>query len=108
MSGAAPSRSPSAERSAITASMMAVEATAASHVSARTLGGRSRRTGARSVARSRIRRTFAESVFEDVSIALFPGLNSIAQHLQRAMQIDLERARGAPCQGGGVDERTLL
>ena len=63
MSGAPPSRCQSAERSATTASTVAVAATTASHVTARTLGGRSRRTGARSLARSLIRRSFAESEF---------------------------------------------
>src|SRR5262245_49284550 len=108
MSGAALSRSPSAERSPITANMIAITATTASHVSALTLGGRSRRTGTRSVARSRIRRSFTESEFEDVLMALFPRLDSIAKRLQRTMQVDLERARGAPRQGGRVGEQALL
>src|SRR5262245_7702940 len=108
MSGTALSRCPSPERSPITASMIAIAATIASHVSARTLGGRSRRTGTRSVARSRIRRSFTESGFEDVPMALFPRLDSIAKRLQRTMQADLERARGTPRQDGCVGEQALL
>src|SRR5262245_57480533 len=108
MSGAALSRCPSAERSPITASMVAIAATTASHLSARTLGGRSRCTGTRSVARSCIRRSFTELEFEDVLMALFPGLDSIAKRLQRAMQADLERARGAPRQDGGIGKQALL
>src|SRR5262245_17417751 len=108
MSGAALSRYPSAERSPISANMIAIAATTASHVSARTLGGRSRCTGTRSVPRSCIRHSFAESDFEDVLMALFPRLDSVAKRFQRAMQADLERARGAPRQGGRVGEQAPL
>src|SRR5262245_49079658 len=108
MSGAALSRCPSAETSAIIASAIAVATTPASHVNARTLGDLSRRTGARSLAREPIRRSVAESVFDDVFMALIPVLNSIAKRLQRTMQINFERARSAPRPRGGVRKRTLL
>src|ERR1700741_5355621 len=87
MSGAELSRSPSAERSANTARTAPVATTTASQARARTHGGRSLRTGVRLVARSLIRRSFAEPVLEDVFMALFPGLHSVAKRLQRAMQI---------------------
>src|SRR5260221_2447901 len=84
------------------ARMTAVAATITSHENVRTIGGRSRRTGVRSVARSRIRSSCAESAFEGAFMALFPEFHFTAKGLQRAMQIDFERALGAPGQRGGV------
>src|SRR5882672_2842905 len=107
-SGAAARRCPSAERSAIMARMTAVAATITSHENVRTLGGRSRRTGVRSAERSRIRSSCAESAFEGAFMALFPEFHFNAKGLQRAMQIDFERAPGAPGQRGGVGKRALL
>src|SRR5262249_15095419 len=108
MSGAARSRCPRAETSATMASTIAVATTPASHVNARTPGDLRRCTGARSLAREPIRRSVGESVSEGVFMALFPRLHFIPKRLQRAMQIDLERARSAPRQRGGIRERTLL
>src|SRR5215471_14757710 len=107
MSGAAASRRITAETSHNAISTNAVAATAASHISALTAGDRSLRIGRRCAARSRIRCSWPLLGWAGDTVLLsLPERGP--QRLERAMQIDLERALRALRQRRGVGQRPVL
>src|SRR5690349_1043323 len=79
-------------------------ATTASQPSVRSHGGRSRRTGASSAPSAAIRRSWACGS----AIGLVVSVDAAAQGLQRAVQVDLERAGAAAGARGGFLQRELL